>query len=287
MSEQLQLRRGTAAQIAAFTGAQGETVVDTTNNRLVVQDGATAGGFPAAKLSDLSGFVTGARTAVSDANYMALTSDRLIAYTAITAARIVTLPAASAYPTGTALIVVDESGVCSSTNALTINCAGADTIKAAVSATIAVNYGFIALESNGVGKWTPLAQNAPGAQSIAAQSASGSSITLGCVEQLLTLSGATTTSTIQIPSGAIVFAVGSRTITAVTGAPSYGVGVSGTPTQFGGDLGVAEGSSNVGAIGPTAFYSPTSIVIAATSGSFTGGTVRIAIQYALLTPPQA
>jgi hypothetical protein len=53
MSEQLQLRRGNAAQVAAFTGAEGEVVVDTTNNRLNVQDGATAGGFAAAKLSEV------------------------------------------------------------------------------------------------------------------------------------------------------------------------------------------------------------------------------------------
>lgn len=53
MSEQLQLRRGTAAQVAAFTGAQGEVVVDTTNNRLVVQDGTTGGGFAAAKLAEI------------------------------------------------------------------------------------------------------------------------------------------------------------------------------------------------------------------------------------------
>jgi Major tropism determinant N-terminal domain len=52
LSEQLQLRRGTSAQVAAFTGAQGEVVVDTSNNRLVVQDGVTAGGFAAAKLSE-------------------------------------------------------------------------------------------------------------------------------------------------------------------------------------------------------------------------------------------
>jgi Major tropism determinant N-terminal domain len=55
MSEQLQLRRGTAAQVAAFTGVQGEVVVDTTNNRLVLQDGATAGGIPIAKLSEAGG----------------------------------------------------------------------------------------------------------------------------------------------------------------------------------------------------------------------------------------
>jgi|SRR5487761_1519608 hypothetical protein len=55
---QVQYRRGTAAQVAAFTGAAGEMVIDTTNNRVVVQDGATAGGFPAAKLAD-AGSVTG------------------------------------------------------------------------------------------------------------------------------------------------------------------------------------------------------------------------------------
>lgn len=55
---QVQYRRGTASQVAAFTGAQGELVVDTTNNRVVVQDGATAGGFAAAKLSEV-GLVTG------------------------------------------------------------------------------------------------------------------------------------------------------------------------------------------------------------------------------------
>ena len=50
---QVQYRRGTASQVAAFTGAQGELVVDTTNNRVVVQDGATAGGFAAAKLAEV------------------------------------------------------------------------------------------------------------------------------------------------------------------------------------------------------------------------------------------
>ena len=95
MSEQLQLRRGTAANIAASTGAQGEVFADTTNNRLVLQDGATAGGFAAAKLSEV---VTNTRAAVADAAYSALATDRLIAYTSLTAARAVTLPAASAYP---------------------------------------------------------------------------------------------------------------------------------------------------------------------------------------------
>src|SRR5580658_1789788 len=93
---QVQLRRGTGAQVAAFTGAQGEVVVDTTNNRAIVNDGATVGGWPAAKLAEV---ITNTRTAVSDAAYSALATDRSIAYTALTAARVVTLPASSAYPT--------------------------------------------------------------------------------------------------------------------------------------------------------------------------------------------
>lgn len=53
MSVQVQLRRDTAANISGVAGAQGEVWVDTTNNRLVVNDGSTAGGFAAAKLSEV------------------------------------------------------------------------------------------------------------------------------------------------------------------------------------------------------------------------------------------
>ena len=128
MSEQLQLRRGAASQVAAFTGAQGETVMDTTNNRLVVSDGSTAGGWPAAKLVEV---ITNGRTPVSDAAYSALATDRMIAYTALSAARVVSLPPASAYPTGTRLLIVDETGNCSTTKTLTINPNGSDVIDGA------------------------------------------------------------------------------------------------------------------------------------------------------------
>jgi hypothetical protein len=57
---QVQYRRGNASQVAAFTGAQGEMVVDTTNNRIVVQDASTAGGWPAAKLSEIAAVAPGA-----------------------------------------------------------------------------------------------------------------------------------------------------------------------------------------------------------------------------------
>jgi len=49
MATQLQIRRGTSSQVAAFTGAEGEIVVNTTNDSIVVSDGSTAGGFEMAR----------------------------------------------------------------------------------------------------------------------------------------------------------------------------------------------------------------------------------------------
>ena len=44
MATQLQIRRGTTAQMNAFTGAEGELAVNTTTDTLHIHDGATAGG---------------------------------------------------------------------------------------------------------------------------------------------------------------------------------------------------------------------------------------------------
>lgn len=49
MSRQIQIRRGTAAENNAFTGAIGEVTMDTTNKTLRVHDGATAGGTEMAR----------------------------------------------------------------------------------------------------------------------------------------------------------------------------------------------------------------------------------------------
>jgi hypothetical protein len=57
MTTQLQSRRGTTVQHSTFTGAEGEVTVDTTKDVVVVHDGNTAGGIPAARedLSNVSG----------------------------------------------------------------------------------------------------------------------------------------------------------------------------------------------------------------------------------------
>jgi Major tropism determinant N-terminal domain len=178
---QVQYRRGTATQVAAFTGAQGELVVDTTNNRVVVQDGATVGGFPAAKLTDV-GTITGLH---------------------------------------------------------------------------------------------------------------GSTVQLGLLEDFITCLGASSVSTAVIPNRAVVLAVSVYVVTAITGATSFNVdattGASGgagtTAGQFGSSLGIAASSNNSGVIGPTAWYATSTIKLTAQGGSFTGGTVRVAIQYVLCGAP--
>lgn len=46
MATQLKLRRGTTAEHASFTGAEGEITLDTTKDTIVVHDNYTAGGRP-------------------------------------------------------------------------------------------------------------------------------------------------------------------------------------------------------------------------------------------------
>ena len=50
----IQLRRGTTAQHATFTGLVGEVTVDTDKDTIVVHDGVTAGGYPLAKASEVA-----------------------------------------------------------------------------------------------------------------------------------------------------------------------------------------------------------------------------------------
>ncbi len=154
---QVQTRRDTAVNIAAATGAAGEIWVDTTNWRAVVNDGSTAGGFPAPTLAET---LTNYRTAVSDADYAIVPlTDRLVPYTSLTAARTITLCAASGYPTGTPLTIVDETGNCSAAKAITIARAGSDTIDGGTSTLITSAYGYTTLESDGVSKWTIIGQS--------------------------------------------------------------------------------------------------------------------------------
>ena len=67
MATQLQIRRGTSTQVAAFTGAEGEIVVNTTNDSVHVNDGSTAGGFELAR-ADFGNISTSATLTIATLN---------------------------------------------------------------------------------------------------------------------------------------------------------------------------------------------------------------------------
>lgn len=116
----------------------------------------------------------------------------------------------------------------------------------------------------------------------------GGAIRLVALEQELTLTGAfVDATTAVIADRMIVLAVASRTTQAITGATSYGVGVAGNTSQFGGSLGIALGSNNIGVIGPSAFYANTPIRVTAAGGNFTGGKVRVVLYALAFTAPSS
>lgn len=117
---------------------------------VVVYDPST-GTFSTVTISALIG---NTRSPVNDAAYTVLATDRNVAFTVLTAARIATLPAASAFPTGTLLRIFDESASCSSTNTITITAAGSDKINGSATNVIETAYGHASLQSDGVSKWT-------------------------------------------------------------------------------------------------------------------------------------
>lgn len=99
-------------------------------------------------------------------------------------------------------------------------------------------------------------------------------------EELTGLSGASVATSIVIPARCVLLGVSTRTTAAITGAASYDCGPTGGSTSaYGGSLSVASGSTNIGVIGPTAFYSDTTVTLTANGGNFSGGAVRVSIQY--------
>lgn len=78
---QTQLRRGTNAQVNAMTPAEGEVVVDMTNDRLNVGDGIRSGGYPIPNFSDnqKNTFGYGVASGSADALTLAL-SPALLSY---------------------------------------------------------------------------------------------------------------------------------------------------------------------------------------------------------------
>src|SRR5215472_16020628 len=118
----------------------------------------------AVTLQTLQSKVFGTERAIADANYSAVTSDRVIAYTSMTAARTVQLVSASAVPPGTIVTVMDRSGSASATVTISISPTGADNINGANVPLSVVQkaLGGVQVESDGVSNWTVIGNPAIG-----------------------------------------------------------------------------------------------------------------------------
>lgn len=95
------------------------------------------------------------RIVFGDANYVASSSDRVIASSVVlTAPRTVTLPLASSVPNGEEIFVTDFAGAINGANTITIARAGSDTINGSTQETIGAAYGMRKFISDGVGAWS-------------------------------------------------------------------------------------------------------------------------------------
>lgn len=121
-----------------------------------------------------------------------------------------------------------------------------------------------------------------------APSGAGLSFGVAQIDHVIS-AGATSSTAVLIPSGAMLFGITARVTAAITGGlASWQLGNAGAPDRFGSGLGLGDGSWARGMLSaPMAFYSPSGLLLTATGGSFVGGTVRIAAHYAELALPSA
>lgn len=102
-------------------------------------------------------------------------------------------------------------------------------------------------------------------------------------------SGATSTVTALLPVGSIVYGITARVVTAIGGATSIEIGVSGAANRYGSGIGTSQGAWARGITGsPLAYYADTDLVLGAEGGSFDGsGVIRLAAHVAELSLPRA
>jgi len=93
---------------------------------------------------------------------------------------------------------------------------------------------------------------------------------------------------LTIPDRAIVMGVTARVLSDITGTTitSWRLGVQGSDNRYGSGIGLLAGSSLVGVSGsPVAYYGDTPLLLSPEGGDFSGGSVRFAVHFMHLTPP--
>lgn len=110
--------------------------------------------------------------------------------------------------------------------------------------------------------------------------AHGGTLGLACLDHEIDLAGAAVqTLAGAIPARAILLGVTSSVVETVTGPAAFRVGDGSDLSRFGGSLGLAAGSANIGVIGPSATYAPADLIVSAQDGAtpFTAGRLRLSV----------
>lgn len=84
---------------------------------------------------------------------------RMISYSGLTAARVLTLPPATQMMQ--TIMIMDEDGSCNLTNSITLTCAGTDKIEGNSTRILNYPYSALTIESNGSGSWVVVANPNP------------------------------------------------------------------------------------------------------------------------------
>lgn len=84
---------------------------------------------------------------------------RMVMYSGLTAARVLTLPPATQMMQ--TIMVMDEDGSCNLTNSITLTCAGTDKIEGNPTRILNYPYSALTIESNGSGSWVVVANPNP------------------------------------------------------------------------------------------------------------------------------
>lgn len=286
MTTAIKRRRGTTAQHATFAGLEGELTIDTTKDTVVVHDGATAGGFPLAKESQVTSNVaitggtitgitdlavadggTGASTASDARTNLGVTTTGADTTYAYRANNLSDLASASTARTnlglGTAAVVADSTLVHTSGNE-TIGGTKTFSVDASISG-LTVGKGGGAVSTN-----TAVGYAAVGANSAGVTGANNTGVGLNSLWNLT--SGTDNTmvgkySGISLTSGASNVGVGSGTLynnttasnnTAVGYQAAYTQTNGGPTTAIGYQAAYTNNNGNIVAVGYRALYSNSS-----------------------------
>jgi hypothetical protein len=104
--------------------------------------------------------------------------------------------------------------------------------------------------------------------------------------ETITTGGATYSTILQIPAGALLAGVSFRLVTAIVGATAWELGTAATPAAFMTGLATSAGTDKSQVIAPTPFNAATPLLLTSTAGGdFTGGSIRLALHYFSIGAP--